>query len=1149
MDKNAIKKYAVWARRELIEKVSQKALQYGIEEGKELDPKLESINGVLLTDIEKKQRQTLIAKVENEGFLQVMEEVAFTWFNRFIALRFMEVNGYLPSHIRVFTDENNDFNPQILSEALHLEFDNLDMDRIMDMKEKSNDEDLFRYLIIAQCNELNAILPVLFQTISDYSELLLPDYLLRHDSVISKMVEEIPETDWTDQVQIIGWLYQYYNTEPKDEVFAALRKNIKISKEKIPAATQLFTPAWIVDYMVENSLGRLWADNCKDEGFKKTFEYYLDEVDQDHQIYSRLETMRPEDIMCIDPCMGSGHILCIMFDVLVKIYENAGYNTRDAVESIVKNNIWGLDIDDRAAQLANFAVVMKARQYDRRFFQRKLIPNVYAFEETKDYTEEQLNSLGGGLGAEDIVEAKSQFKLLVQEMRNAKELGSTIIIKKYNWELLEHFAELKESDKGQINIFGNYEASNSAKSLIRLAKILSQKYDVVITNPPYMGNGGFSPSLTEYVKDRYPDSKNDLYSIMIEKCCKMVKTNGFVAMITMQSWINAATFKKMRRSLFETYTFSSINNLGSRAFEEISGEKVKNVVFIIRNKRNIDWKPKFVDLTGVSGENEKRKLYLTHTKEYGFSRQSDFLSHESCLVVYKTKHVDDIYSPSVKISDVSEVRRCIATGNDTAFLRMWHEVSINDISPLNERDENAKWFFVANGGERRRWYGNNIWVLNWKNDGQELRRFNDETHKATLRNVQYMFKTGLTYTYTSMGSGIFNARMLMKGMASIGVGPVIVDNKNDSQMFALVNSAVFRWFWDTMYGKVSTFETGNVGRIAYKEGNQELVDEKVSECIALAKADWDSYESSIDFKRHPLINGEKTIREAYAKWEELCNERIQRTRNAEYVMNTHLAKVYDLENEINCEVSYDEVTIQPANVEREVRSLISYAVGCMFGRYSLDVDGIAFAGGQMDDSKYVQIKPDEDGIIPICDDEYLPDDIVTRFIEFIRIVYGEEYLEDNLQYIADALDGKGNPRDKIRNYFLNGFYADHVKTYQKRPIYWMFDAGKKNSFKCLVYMHRYKSDTIAKIRVDYIHEIQARYDALVDSIRNSIDKGLVKSVVKEKKRLDKLKEQAEELHKYEEIVHHYADQLINISIDDGVVANYQMLKDVLYEIK
>ena len=550
MDKNAIKKFAVWARRALIERVSQKAMQYGIEEHNSLPAGVDSVNGKVLTDTEKAQRRALIAQIQAKDYKEVMEEVAYTWFNRFIALRFMEVNGYLPSHVRVFTDEENHFKPQIIDEALHLDLDGLDMEKVYGFKNANQTEELYKYLLITQCNALNSVLPGMFQRISDYTELLLPDNLLREGSVLEQMVENIPEEDWRDAVQIIGWLYQYYNAEKKDEVFTALKKNVKITKENIPAATQLFTPDWIVRYMVENSLGRLWVEGHPNDTLKADWKYYLEEAPQEPEVEAQLAEIRkeyaaltPDKIKCIDPCCGSGHILVYLFDLLIQIYESYGYTTREAVESIVQNNLYGLDIDDRAAQLAYFAVMMKARQYDRRFLSRGTQPHVYAIRESNGVDHYALEYFCNG-----DAKLKAAMDSILKDLKDAKEYGSILTVAPVDFAAL--YARFDEVI-GDINLNKN-AVLTQLLPLVQAAEALAQKYDVVVTNPPYMGSSGMGAKLAEYVKKNYPDSKSDLFACFIERGNNAVVRHGLNCMVTMQSWMFLSSFEKMRTNILQS---------------------------------------------------------------------------------------------------------------------------------------------------------------------------------------------------------------------------------------------------------------------------------------------------------------------------------------------------------------------------------------------------------------------------------------------------------------------------------------------------------------------------------------------------------------------------------------------------------------------
>ncbi|HCT36709.1 MAG TPA: SAM-dependent methyltransferase [Firmicutes bacterium] len=1111
MHKNAIQKYAVWARNELIEQVQQRAYQYDISDKGYGDEKAAVVGGRVLSADEQRQRHEFVLQIKENGFQQAVEEVAYTWFNRFVALRFMEVNDYLPTHVRVFSDASGGFNPEILKDVLHLDLPRLDKVKVSELLNSNQTEELYRYLLLTQCNALNAALPEMFEKLGSYTEMLLPNNILKPESVIGRLVRDIPEDDWRDTVQIIGWMYQYYNTEPKQAVFDGLKRNIKITKEKIPAATQLFTPDWIVRYMVENSLGRLWLESHPNDVLKANWKYYLDEAKQTPEVAEKLRILRsqspvksPEDIRLIDPCMGSGHILVYAFDVLMQIYESEGYNPRDAAKLILEKNVYGLDIDRRAYQLAYFSLMMKARQYDRRIFSEDIKPQVYhpaGFSDGEEY---------GSLVKVDVLPPKPVEKsgqLSIEDTINELQLNA--------W---------------------NFK------------RLLAQKYDVVVTNPPYMGNSGFNSKLGSFIASEYNQAKNDLYSAMVLAAIRLCKKYGYTSMITMQSWLNAPTFLAFRKTLFKHYRLVLLNNLGSRAFDEISGEKVKNTAFVFSKDFTEDWIPKFIDVTNYTGQDTKEREYLSGYHQYEKVSQSSFLKHPLCLAIYKTSSATLNEWTKLLLRDKCKIKRCIATGNDDEFIRLWYEVHKDLIGSQAMKQKDKRWFFISNGGLFRRWFGNLSCVIDWEDNGNRLRKFNDLTGKSTLRNVDYMFQEGATYTYTSMGSGVFNSRYLPQGVACIGVGPVIVHSSDNMFIMGLTNSKTFQWLIDTMFGKVSTFETGNIGYIPYLDGDATSVNTLVRKNISLSRTDWDAFETSWDFTRHPLICDERSVTSAFAKWECEAAERFDTLKSNEEELNRIFIDIYGLQDELTPEVDDKDVTVRRADLRREIRSLISYAVGCMFGRYSLDTEGLVYAGGDWDAGKYRSFIPDKDNILPICDDEYFNDDIVGRFVDFVCVVYGVETLEENLKFIADALGGKGTPREVIRNYFLNDFYTDHCKIYQKRPIYWLFDSGKKNGFKALIYLHRYSRDLLAKLRTDYVHEQQERYRTQLSHIAAALNTATGSERARLLKQQNKLSEQLKEITAFEEKVHHLADQNIGIDLDDGVKKNYEIFADVLAKI-
>ena len=1164
MDKNAIKKYAVWARRELISRVSQRAALYEITDKDYGDASADSVLGRVMSAEEKHQRQALIAQIREKGYEQVMEEIAYTWFNRFIALRFMEVNGYLPSRVRVFTDDENNFKPQILTEAINMELDGLDMEKVYALKNANDDDALFKYMLIVQCNALSSILPGMFQRISDYTELLFPDNLLREGSVIEQMISMIPEEDWKDAVQIIGWLYQYYNSEKKDDVFAALKKNVKITKENIPAATQLFTPDWIVRYMVENSLGRLWVEGHPNDGLKSQWKYYLEEAEQEPEVQAQLAEIRkeyaaltPEQLKVIDPCMGSGHILVYMFDVLVKIYEAYGYSARDAVKSIVENNLYGLDIDDRAAQLAYFAVMMKARQYDRRFFSRGIQPHVYAIAESNHVDSFALEYFCNG-----DANLKKAMDTIISELHDAKEYGSVLTVTQQDWSALyARFAEIEED----IHI-SREAALSGLLPLVQTAQALAQKYDTVVTNPPYMAVSNAGAKVNDYVKKNFPDSKADLFAVFIERCGQMAKKNGYQAMITQHSWMFLSSFEKLRTKLLAV-DIVNMAHLGARAFEEIGGEVVQTTSFVIRKSHIADYKGEYCRLIEPTSQQGKEDMFLSGENRYA-ADQSNFSKIPGSPVAYwVSEAVVNAFALNKKIGQLADPKQGSTLGDNATFIRYWFEIE----------GKARKWSNCMKGGEFRRWYGNQMYVLDWEDDGKRVR----STGRATIRSADRLFQEGITWSNITSGKSSF--RYMPEGFFFESTGSVCFSSSHILKyLLAYLNTPIAENL-NRMINPTLHLQSGDVAKLPLKISECKIkeVSQIADACIDIAKKDWDSYETSWDFKRNPLVVSSipavfgaeycgkyvTRLEDHYYAWKNECKERFENLQINEEELNRIFIDIYGLQDELTPDVADKDVTVhrvfdskddvpesmKGSNYVRTMRdeivSLISYAVGCMFGRYSLDVDGLVYAGGEWDASKYASFAADKDNIIPICDDEYFDDDIVGRFVEFVRKVYGDDTLEENLKFVADALGGKGQPKDVIRNYFLSDFYSDHCKIYQKRPIYWLFDSGKKNGFKALIYMHRYKPDIIARMRTDYVHEQQGRYRTAIADLESRIANADTGSRVKLTKQLTKLQNQAEELRVYEEKIHHLADQMIRIDLDDGVKHNYAIFQDVLAKIK
>lgn len=1120
MNKNAIQKYAVWARTELISQVKQQAYFYGIDENGYGEENPIAVNERVLTDNEKSQRRELVSKIKQSSYQQVMEEVAYTWFNRFVALRYMEVNDYLPTHIRVFSDINGKFKPEILDNALRLELDGLDSSKVATFINDNATNELYNYLLLTQCNALNSALPEMFERLDSYTELLLPANLLKDDSVLGRLVSDIPEADWQDAVQIIGWLYQYYNTEPKQEVFDGLKKNKKITKEKIPAATQLFTPDWIVRYMVENSLGRTWLEAHPDSPLKSEWRYYLEEAEQLPEVAAELAQIRstrsglsPEDITFLDPCMGSGHILVYAFDVLIQIYESAGYRPREAAKLILEKNLFGLDIDKRAYQLAYFALMMKARQYNRRILTLDVKPQVYHPEGWAD----------------------------------GEEFGSLVKVETLEPKPVEQIDQLDLEDYDtQLRVW-NFK------------RLLTQKYDVVVTNPPYMGRSGMNPNLSKFMANNYPDSKSDFFAGFIEQGLYLSKEFGFSTMVTMQSWMFLSSFGKLRKKILKDNTINNLLHMENMVMGIAFGTAVAN----IRNSKIIDYKAKYnyVELSMI--EDNKPNLFPPTGYRDVIVSSENFSKIPGSPIAYwasKAAIKDFDYQ---KVENFLKAKSGIMTGDDS-FIKSWFELNLPSIAfHCKSADDmlDNKWFPLNSGGGFRKWYGNNSYVVNLKNNGQDIK---NTVKNYRLRDSKYYFQKGITWGRITSAQIAF--RDVIEGSLFGDAGPIGFIDVNKEYMLGFLSSKVSSFLLNILNPTLN-FQVRDIDSLPFKiddfeKNNIELI---VKQNISISKSDWDSFENSWDFKKHPLLVSTDKIATAFELWEKEAEERFNTLKANEEKLNEIFIDIYGLQDELTPEVEDKDVTVRKADLVRDVKSLISYAVGCMFGRYTPYEDGLFYAGGAwnygskveriMESAKRRGVKnwvnpfaPDEDNIIPITDDEYFEDDIVGRFVEFISKIYGEATLEENLKFIADALGGKGTPRQVLRNYFLKDFYKDHVKMYQKRPIYWMFDSGKKNGFKALVYLHRYSRDTLAKLRTDYIHEQQDRYHTQLEQIDQELLTAEGRERVALTKAQTKFMAQVQETVVFEEKVHHLADMNIELDLDDGVKVNYPKFGDILAKV-
>lgn len=1187
MNKTAIKNFAIWARNKLIADVSYDARLIGITEDGIAKPLPQSFGGTQFFDIGTaepysisgeavRQRDKLIEVIQQKekdtdyktAYQYVIEEVAYTWFNRLIAIRFMEVNDYLPSHIRVLSSESGKLEPDLVTTPFDAElpFTAEEEAQIFQLKQDNKLDEVFRILFLKQCNALNEILPALFEKTKNYTELLLSLSVIDQDGVVYHLIHDIPEDDFNiergGQVEIIGWLYQYYNTEPKAAAFA---KNGKITKEEIPAVTQLFTPDWIVRYMVENSLGRLWVEGHPDCDLKENWKYYLEEAQQEPEVQAKLSEIRkeyaalnPEDIKLIDPCMGSGHILVYAFDVLMQIYESAGYSQRDAAKSILEHNIYGLDIDDRAYQLAYFAVMMKARQYNRRILNGENTCHVYAIQESNSINRAHLKYFGAGMDDIEKNAAKMQLEGLLDTLTDAKEYGSILNVESYNWDLLRRFVAAEDT-AGQISMdsVGVEDTAEQLNRLVDIGETMARKYWVTITNPPYAAISNLSPKVNDFVKANYPDSKVDLFAVFIERCGLMTRVSGYQAMITQHAWMFLASYENLRDKLLNKELIN-LAHLGPHAFDEINGEVVQTSSFVFCNDFFSNYNSTFVQLVG--GKNEAAKAAMFISGEHRFNKTNEQL-REIQGTPYTAYWASDVVLSAFKkshlVGDVSEPRVGMATANNDRFIRLWFEVNRNkfgiNISSRKEAVESRKkWFPFAKGGERRKWYGNNDTVVNWENDGFEIQNFKDEKTgriRSHNYNLDYIFSSALTWTVIGTEKTSFRFCPVGFLYSNSGYGLFCNNEKTKYYLLGFMNSKIAASLLKILSPSMG-FESGYLRKLPLIESDSlDSIVERVKHCIDGSNAEWDSFDISWDFKKHPLLRNVSTISEAFTQWQSECDDRFNQLKANEEELNRIFIDIYGLQDELTPEVEDKDVTVRKADLQRDIKSLLSYAVGCMFGRYSLDVEGLAYAGGEWDSSKYQSYIPDADNVIPITDEEYLDDDIVSRLCAWLKAVYGADTLEANLDYIAKALGNKGSTsREIIRNYFLNDFFKDHCQTYSvtgsgKRPIYWLFDSGKQNGFKALVYLHRYTPDTIGNLRIDYLHKMQRVYESEINRMQDMMDHSEnAREVAAASKRKDKLAKQLKECREYDEKISHLALSRIELDLDDGVKVNYRKLQ-------
>jgi hypothetical protein len=1174
MNKTAIKNFAIWARRKLISDITYKAGIIGINEKGILNPLAISTDNVQFFDIgtakpteisnyEIKQRKALINRIkEKEGtsdyktaFQFVIEEVAYTWFNRLIAIRFMEVNDYLPSQVRVLSSETQrKIEPDIVTAPFDtdMDFSPYETDRIMQLKDENKLDELFRMLFIKQCNKLNEVLPELFEETSDYTEFLLNISFTDKDGIVSHLINDIEEDNFTEAIEIIGWLYQYYNEERKNEVINIYKGTIK--KDDIPAATQLFTTDWVVRYMVDNSLGRYWIERNPNSKLKEKLEFLVTPKNQELKIID--EKITPEELTFFDPCMGSGHILVYAFDLLMEIYGEYGYQDRDAAQLIVQKNLYGVDIDDRASQLAYFAVMMKARSYDRRFFTRDIKINVCPITETNNIP--KIDILNVQLDLQDTI--KEDVNYLLNVFTDAKELGSLITVNKVNFGEIEKFMD-EFTEHGAHNMFDlQWYNAVFAKMpyIINQAKMLSRKFTIVCTNPPYMNK--IEGQLKKFITKEYKEYSGDLFSVFIYRNFDYTIPNGYLGFMTPFVWMFIKTYQKLREYIINNKSIATLVQMEYSAFEEAT---VPICSFVMKNGQEYT-KGFYFKLSEFKGGMEVQKQKVIEAIEdkeceYFYETSAENFSKipGSPIAYWVSEKITDIFASSKLLIELADPKQGIATADNNKFLRLWFECQkqslfLNCQSHEQSKESNCKWYPYNKGGEYRKWYGNNDYVINWKNDGRELKSFKS----AVLRNPNYYFKECISWSLISSSSIAFRYKPVGSLFDVAGMSCFQLSSVSLKYLLGMNNTHVINIFMSILAPTIN-YQVGNISNIPviFDSKKQAKIEDLVEKNIFISKIDWDSFETSWDFITHPLITYRSgagyadiqidkwkyMIKDAYGSWESNVEMQFNILKANEEELNRIFIEIYGLQDELTPEVEGKDVTVHKADLQRDIKSLISYAVGCMFGRYSLDLKGLAYAGGDWDDNKYKTFIPDNDNVIPITDEEYFDDDIVSLFVAFVKKVYGTETLEENLDFIAKSLGNKcDTSREVIRNYFIKDFYKDHIKTYQKRPIYWLYDSGKQDGFKALIYMHRYNADTTGIVRVEYLHKMQRIYMSEIDRMQDMIENSTqAREIAQAEKRKEKLIKQLKETKEYDEKIAHIALSRIDIDLDDGVKVNYE----------
>lgn len=1171
MDKRLLQTFAVWAKDNLEQQVEVSLKTLGINGDNDFRQAKRSGDYTIIdgdpnsypADLYGKRRE-IINQVRLKGYKNIIEEFAYTWFNRFVALRFMELHDFFQHGFRVLSSTSGSVEPDILKNLSLVKDDlRLDMNTCAQLKGQNRTEELFRYILICQCNALSDVLPMLFSRDLGYMELLLPKSLLIGETVVTKLIS-IPEDNFMNDVEIIGWMYQFYISAKKDAVMASKKT---ITKDTLPAVTQLFTPDWIVRYMAENSVGRIWMESYPQSPLRKTMDYYVDDPEQTEEVQRKLDEIKyrnvnPEKIHIIEPCSGSGHILVYVMDLLYKMYEEKGYNKRDIPTLILKNNLVGLDVDKRAAQLASFALVMKARTLNNRFFRQEYytLPKVYELQDSSEmksldyrYHMKELDEF-----SDADIRAVSE---LVDTFENGKTIGSLIKVPTLDYDTIENVID-KLEHKVVPTTFNTHFVVDGATQLgllLNQAKVLSARYDVMITNPPYIGPSSMEASVKDYAAKNYPNSKADMFAMFMETC--FVKPNGFTAMINMHSWMFLSSFERLRETFLTSKALLVMAHLGPRAFESIGGEVVQTTAFVFRNSRIKDHTGLYYWLVDEKSQDAKELAFLNRKNELALKQDVFSIVPGTPVSYWISEQVRNLFVGNKQLRDIADPRQGLATGDDDTFLRFWYEIDFTFLNTsASSVDEfwstSSKYAPFNKGGSYRKWYGNNDYIIRFS--PQEYRVLSNQGNK--LPSKQFYFKPGVTWN--ALTSNNFSGRYCSKGYVFAGKGPMCFPNKEEDIYYltGLLNSKytnlIMRVFSMTM-----DFNQGPMRNIPIIDCDAETcgINQTVKNCILIAKTDWDAFETSWDFSRHPflLLPQDRVDAECsqfakdrmeklgslewhYGRWSEECQDRFNTLKANEEELNRIFIDIYGLQDELTPEVEDKDVTVRLADRERDVKSLISYLIGVVMGRYSLDIPGLAYAGGEWDDSKYRTYQPDDDGIVPIYRGIGMEDGLTTQLIRLLKLIYGENSYRQNIDFIAESIGRKINEssEEALNRYLNDGFFADHLKIYQKRPIYWLFSSGKNSGFKCLVYMHRYTSDTLARINSRYFLPESTR---LKNDLEELIGR-LARAEGRDRTRLETerqtLAASYNEAIEYGQVLDHMANQYIEIDLDDGVKTNY-----------